>query len=176
MRQKTEKKSIHLLHNHAHLATHQTEEQAQFSELALLLNKTLTQTALPSQYLQSYWLCLTNTENLRRAGLSTLDASRYRMCWRLACGHSKFLLDMYSDSCGFSRSCMQAGGKRQWIETMWIATFDEVHPRHDICHKHHKQRLCKIISTRVKFQFVNMLLEQLMYVSFFFGNVNHVNQ
>ena len=26
-----------------------------------------------------------------------------------------------------------------------------VKTRRDICHKHHKQRLCKIISTRVKF-------------------------
>ena len=26
--------------------------------------------------------------------------------------------------------------------------------RDDICHKHHKQRLCKIITTRVKFYFV----------------------
>ena len=31
--------------------------------------------------------------------------------------------------------------------------------RHDICHKHHKQRLCKIISTRVKFYFLNVFLE-----------------
>ena len=37
--------------------------------------------------------------------------------------------------------------------------------RHDICHKHHKQRLCKIISVWVKFHFVNVL-EQFMYVSF----------
>ena len=40
--------------------------------------------------------------------------------------------------------------------------------RRDICHKHHKQRLCKIISTRVKFHFVNVLLEQFMYLSFNF--------
>ena len=31
--------------------------------------------------------------------------------------------------------------------------------RHDICHKHHKQRLCKIIITRVKFHLVNVFLE-----------------
>ena len=31
--------------------------------------------------------------------------------------------------------------------------------RHDICHKHRKRRLCKIISTRVKFYFVNVFLE-----------------
>ena len=31
--------------------------------------------------------------------------------------------------------------------------------RHDICHKHHKQHLCKTISTRVKFYFVNGFLE-----------------
>ena len=29
--------------------------------------------------------------------------------------------------------------------------------RHDICQKHHKQRLCKIISTRVKFHLLNIL-------------------
>ena len=40
--------------------------------------------------------------------------------------------------------------------------------RRDICHKHHKQRLCKIISTRVKFHFVNVLLEQFMCGSFWF--------
>ena len=38
--------------------------------------------------------------------------------------------------------------------------------RRDFCHKHHKQCLCKIISTRVKFHFVNVLLEQFMYVLF----------
>ena len=31
--------------------------------------------------------------------------------------------------------------------------------RHDICHKHHKQRLCKIISTWVTFYFVNVGFE-----------------
>ena len=29
-------------------------------------------------------------------------------------------------------------------------------PRDDICHKHHKQRLCKIIITRVKVHFVDV--------------------
>ena len=44
--------------------------------------------------------------------------------------------------------------------------------RHDICHKHQKQRLCKIISTRVKFHFVSVLLVQFVYVSYSFcGNV-----
>ena len=38
--------------------------------------------------------------------------------------------------------------------------------RPDICYMHHKQRLCKIISTRVKFHSVNVLLEQFMYLSF----------
>ena len=48
--------------------------------------------------------------------------------------------------------------------------------RHDICHKHHKQRLCKIISTRVKFHFGNVLLEPFMYVSFWFLVISsHVN-
>ena len=28
--------------------------------------------------------------------------------------------------------------------------------RHDICRKHHKQRLCEIISTRVKFHFADV--------------------
>ena len=32
--------------------------------------------------------------------------------------------------------------------------------RHEICHKHHKQRLCKIFTTRVRFHFVNVLLVQ----------------
>ena len=41
-------------------------------------------------------------------------------------------------------------------------------PRRDICHKHHKQRLCKIISTGVKFLALNMLLEHLMLISFWF--------
>ena len=40
--------------------------------------------------------------------------------------------------------------------------------RHDICHKHHKQRLCKIISTQVKFHFVNALLQPFMCASFWF--------
>ena len=33
--------------------------------------------------------------------------------------------------------------------------------RRDICHKHHKQRLCKNINTWVKIQFVNVLLVEL---------------
>ena len=37
--------------------------------------------------------------------------------------------------------------------------------RREICHKHHKQRLCKIISSRVKFDFLSVLLEQFVYVS-----------
>ena len=49
--------------------------------------------------------------------------------------------------------------------------------RHDICHKHHKQRLCKIISTRVKLHFVKVLLEQLLHVSFQFLEIfSHLNQ
>ena len=43
--------------------------------------------------------------------------------------------------------------------------------RRDICHKHHKQRLCKIISTRVKFHFVSVFLEQFMYIWYFCGNI-----
>ena len=44
--------------------------------------------------------------------------------------------------------------------------------RREICHKHHKQRLCKIISSRVKFHFVSVLLEQFVYVSCgFCGNL-----
>ena len=44
------------------------------------------------------------------------------------------------------------------MTTMMIITFF-LRPRLDICHKHHKQRLCKIIITRVKFYFVNVFLE-----------------
>ena len=44
--------------------------------------------------------------------------------------------------------------------------------RREICHKHHKQRLCKIISIRVKFHFVSVHLEQFVYVSCgFCGNL-----
>ena len=43
--------------------------------------------------------------------------------------------------------------------------------RRDICHKHHKQRLCKIISTWVKFYFVNVLFKQFMCESFLFNQV-----
>ena len=31
--------------------------------------------------------------------------------------------------------------------------------RHDVCHKHHKQRSCKIVSIRVKVYFANVFLE-----------------
>ena len=44
--------------------------------------------------------------------------------------------------------------------------------RREICHKHHKQRLCKIISTWVKFHPLSVLLEQFVYVSCgFCGNL-----
>ena len=39
--------------------------------------------------------------------------------------------------------------------------------RHEICHKHHKQRLCKIFTTRVKFHFGNVLVVQ--FKSYYFG-------
>ena len=49
--------------------------------------------------------------------------------------------------------------------------------RRDICHKHHKQRLCKIISTGVKLHFVKILLEQLLHVLFQFLVIfSHSNQ
>ena len=48
-------------------------------------------------------------------------------------------------------------GKIQ-IKVLWKKQFKAI--RRDICHKHHKQRLCKIFTTRVKFQFVNVLLVQ----------------
>ena len=48
--------------------------------------------------------------------------------------------------------------------------------RHDICHKHHKQRLCKIFRSRVKFHIVDVLLEKFMYVLFKFLVIfSHVN-
>ena len=34
--------------------------------------------------------------------------------------------------------------------------------RHDICHMHHMQRMCKIISARVKFYILKVLFEQFM--------------
>ena len=40
--------------------------------------------------------------------------------------------------------------------------------RHDICHMHHMQRMCKIISPRVKFYILKVLFEQFMWVSFWF--------
>ena len=45
--------------------------------------------------------------------------------------------------------------------SLWsnVSKITSLWDRHDICHKHHKQRLCKIISTRVKFYFVNVFLE-----------------
>ena len=48
--------------------------------------------------------------------------------------------------------------------------------RHDICHKHHKQRLCKIISARVKFYFVNVFLEHGCVSFWFLVIFSHVNQ
>ena len=38
--------------------------------------------------------------------------------------------------------------------------------RRDICHKHHKQRLCKIIINGAIFHFVIVLLKQFMYICF----------
>ena len=57
--------------------------------------------------------------------------------------------------------------KRKWreyeeIERKWRES-NEMERRREICHKHHKQRLCKIISTRVKFHFVSVLLEEFVY-------------
>ena len=49
--------------------------------------------------------------------------------------------------------------------------------RHDICHKHHKQRLCRIINSRVKFQFVDVHVEHFMYVYFCFLVIfSHLNE
>ena len=44
--------------------------------------------------------------------------------------------------------------------------------RDHICHKHHKQRLCKIIITRVKVHFVNVFLDQLKKYDSVFGKIN----
>ena len=54
----------------------------------------------------------------------------------------------------------------RWLPLPWrmIKAAVEHMIRRDICHKHHKQRLCKIIITRVKLHFVKVLLEQLLHV------------
>ena len=61
-------------------------------------------------------------------------------------------------------------GKGQKIDinySEWMySTYDNYPCRHDICHKHHKQRLCKIISTRVKFHFLNRLWNSLCMYNF----------
>ena len=50
--------------------------------------------------------------------------------------------------------------------------------RQDICHMHHMQRMCKIISPRVKFYVWKVFFEQIMKVSFCFFLVifSHVYQ
>ena len=68
---------------------------------------------------------------------------------------------------------------RLWSAHLWRCIWLLLTPqsalgghRCDICYKHHKQRLCKIISTRVKFHSVSVLLEQFVYVSCgFCGNL-----
>ena len=61
--------------------------------------------------------------------------------------------------------------------TMMVTAMNmTVMTRHDICHKHHKQRLCKIVSTQVKFHFENVILEQFMFLSFWFWAIySHAN-
>ena len=60
----------------------------------------------------------------------------------------------------------------QLLEYQMVRVVGQIWYSREICHKHHKQRLCKIISTRVKFYFVSVLLEQFVYVSFgFCGNI-----
>ena len=54
---------------------------------------------------------------------------------------------------------------------------EDTQSRHDICHKHHNRRLCKIISTGVKFYFVNVFLEHGCVYHFFVVVIfSHVNQ
>ena len=49
--------------------------------------------------------------------------------------------------------------------------------RHDIFHMHHMQRMCKIISPRVKIYILKVLFEHFMYVSFWFLVISsHVSQ
>ena len=63
-----------------------------------------------------------------------------------------------------------------FIEDILLVVLNEFDLRHDICHKHHKQRLCKIFRSRVKFHIVDVLLEQFMYVLFQFLVIfSHVN-
>ena len=52
-------------------------------------------------------------------------------------------------------------GQRESIQVVMfsISRIVEDPTRHDICHKHHKQRLCKIITSRVKFYFMNVFSE-----------------
>ena len=47
--------------------------------------------------------------------------------------------------------------------------------RHDICHKHHKQRLCKIISARVKFTLWMCFWNMDLCIILFFGNIQSCN-
>ena len=47
--------------------------------------------------------------------------------------------------------------------------------RRDICHKHHKQRLCKFFTTRVKFYFVNVLLVQFTLYYWLLVMLTHLN-
>ena len=42
-----------------------------------------------------------------------------------------------------------------WVCTALLDQLDKT-TRDDICHKQHKQRLCKIITTQVKFYFVDV--------------------
>ena len=54
-----------------------------------------------------------------------------------------------------------------WLYRIAITLCPFIMTRHEICHKHHKQRLCKIFTTRVKFHFGNVLLVQ--FKSYYFG-------
>ena len=44
-------------------------------------------------------------------------------------------------------------------------------PRHDICHMHHMQRMCKVISPRVKFYILKALFEQYEGIILVFSNI-----
>ena len=64
---------------------------------------------------------------------------------------------------------MMIGATLMLLMTMMTATLlignNDI--RHEICHKHHKQRLCKIFTTWVKFYFGNVLSVQ--FKSYYFG-------
>ena len=82
----------------------------------------------------------------RELGTSLRDLNYYKI-FEAAGAHSSLVLDA---------SDLPNAIQKAWSSNKPSFIAQNVSFRDDICHKHHKQRLCKIIITRVKVHFVDV--------------------